>query len=170
MKLIKLTNENYIICNNDIIKEGDYYVHNQKPNGLRILNTFPLPMDAKKVTHSTQPNKGMENVTFISLREIEELLGEIDVEQKAEDSYYTRHQTYNSEYILAYKEGYNQALEDNKEKNYTEEDVRVAIRLATTSKYDHRLEFYSEQDILQFLQLPTSWEVEFIDGKLKLKN
>jgi hypothetical protein len=46
----------------------------------------------------------------------------------------------------------------------------VAIRLATTSKYDHILMFYSEEEIIEFINQPkTSWDVEFVDGKIKLK-
>jgi hypothetical protein len=67
-------------------------------------------------THSTIDIKG---VLPLSLQEVKELIGEVDVETKVEK--YTSHD------MFWYKQGYNQALEDNKEKKYTEDDMIDAI-------------------------------------------
>ena len=47
-----------------------------------------------------------------------------------------------------YIDGYNKA----KENTYTEEQVREAIDMATTSKYDYKLNFYSSDEIIQSLK------------------
>ena len=52
--------------------------------------------------------------------------------------------------LRGYLEGYNKA----KENTYTEEQVREAINLATTSKYDYKLHFYNADEIIQSLKQP----------------
>ena len=50
--------------------------------------------------------------------------------------------------VRGYLEGYKKA----KETLYTEEQVREAIDMATTSKHDYKLEFYSSDEIIQSLK------------------
>lgn len=77
-KLIKLSNTHYVICDNSEIKEGDWYL--TFVNDAIIGEPRKCEDDSynfskcKKITHSTQPNKGMENIVFISLLEVEELV------------------------------------------------------------------------------------------------
>lgn len=205
MKLIKLSTDHYIIVDDSEIKVDDYFYNGKAVakmcNQWMITFTAMDAIKCKKITHSTEPIEHSYNSTSngfnmrqmssdvelvydeiqqLSLSEVKELLGEVDVEKKAEKKYpiimRTKTKigggTYNTDVNFSdrysYMQGYNQALKDNKDRKYTEEDMRVAIRLATTSKYDHILEFYSEADILQSLQPPTSWDVTFVDGKLKL--
>lgn len=76
----------------------------------------------------------------------------------------------------SYRIGYYQALEDNKELKYTEQDIKKAIFLYTswltggtaTYKVGETAEQKIEQ-IIKSLQYKTEWEVGFIDGKLKIK-
>lgn len=76
----------------------------------------------------------------------------------------------------SYRIGYQQALEDNKELKYTDQDIKKAIFLYTawltggvaTYKVGETAEQYIEKIILS-LQYETEWEVQFIDGKLKIK-
>jgi hypothetical protein len=49
------------------------------------------------------------------------------------------------------RKGYNKAKETYK---YTEEDLRKAIEMAITSKYEYKLEFYNQNEIIQSLQQP----------------
>lgn len=62
----------------------------------------------------------------------------------------------------------NQAIEDNKDRKYTESDIKLAYMQG------HNRAFYgntdSLKDYIQFIQPKQEWEVEIIDGKLKLKN
>ena len=64
--------------------------------------------------------------------------------------------------------GYNQALEDNKERKYTEEDMRKAYYQGHKSGLGSENGLTFEHTI-QSVQPQTEWEVEFVDGKLKLK-
>lgn len=53
---------------------------------------------------------------------------------------------------------------ENKDKKYTEEDLRNVIRI-----YSHADNELSIGEIIQSLQPPTEWEVEIVRGKLKRK-
>jgi hypothetical protein len=56
----------------------------------------------------------------------------------------------------------NQALEDNKGKKYTEEDVISIVKKSRETGL-------TAEYLLLSLQPKTEWEVEIVDGKLKLK-
>ena len=110
----------------------------------------------------------------IPTSQAKELLGVVDVEKKANKQWGNVHRTG----VLGYIEGYKQALEDNKERKYTEEDMRKAIEIAQTTSYVSTQLFsdqssvkhnFRAEEIIQSLQPKTEWEVEFVDGKLKLK-
>lgn len=61
----------------------------------------------------------------------------------------------------SFKAGYNKAREKYK---YTEEDIRKAIDMATTSKHDSTLIFFNAEEIIQYLhQYPTEFECEMED-------
>ncbi len=120
-------------------------------------------------THSTIDIKG---VLPLPLQEVQELIGEVDVEKKAETKYPksefwvgsnpSRLYDENAKDRRCFLEGYNQALEDNKEKKYTEEDV---ISIVEKSRETGLTAEY----LMLTLQPKTEWEVEIVDGKLKLK-
>lgn len=108
------------------------------------------------------PNKKM-----FPTSEAKELIDVVDVENKA-FRYTNRFTDYLSPKEFncmkeSYVSGYNQALEDNKDRKYTEEDMQLALYEARC-RQEHSIE-----EIIQVLQPKTEWEVEFIDGKLKLK-
>ena len=179
MKLKKISKEHYIICDDSEIKEGDWYLCWESKSGVStdctIDNTFSHWIvgadNYKKITHSTQP---LDKSLFftdrvwgckrLSLGEVKELLGEADVEKKAleispieldEDEF-----DVNETHRVTWIDGYNQALEDNKEKKYTEEDLMKFYKYVKT---------HTVTEALRHIQPKTEWEVEFVDGKLKLK-
>ena len=124
----------------------------------------------QKITHSTIP-KGMmlmEGIERLSLQEVKELIGEVDVEKKARDIF-EKHIGSNAElgYIPIKKEdvinAVKEALVVNKDKKYTEEDMRIAFFNGGNMK-----EIEEFNSFIQSLQPKTEWEVEFVDGKLKL--
>ena len=133
MKLIKINTDHYVVVDDD---------------GTR--------------THSTIDIKG---VLPLSLQEVKELIGEVDVEKKAE-SYAKDGLVLDTPYanglFYGYIKGYNQALEDNKEKKYTEEDVISIVKKSRETGL-------TAEYLLLSLQPKTEWEVEIVDGKLKLK-
>jgi hypothetical protein len=70
--------------------------------------------------------------------------------------------------------GYNQCLEDNKEKKYTDEQLKQALDKAFMNGFSHAKNFNkqinaSTYEIMQSLQPKTEWEVEIDDnGDLKI--
>ena len=208
MKLIKLTNEHYIICDDSEIKEGDWLY--SFDNGLIVqankgsadtINSKSLNGKGYgKITHSTQPlecdkmwtpvngKQWMCNTMLccgkilnpktkpISLQEVKELIGEVDVEKRAEKFIGCKYDDIedNIDQIGydSFIRGYNQALEDNKEKKYTEEDIELlAAELIGKYRLGQIKEAEDVYKIINSYRVPkTEWEVEFVDGKLKLKN
>ena len=175
MTLKKLTNDHYIIVDDSEIKEGDWYYHSIWQELFCLYKdtmhnkAFELEK-AYKITHSTQPLEWFGG-EIIFLSEVKELVGVVDVEKKAleispveldEDEF-----DVNETHRVTWIDGYNQALEDNKEKKYTEEDIKKAIEFGHTSYTPFADVHYS--NFIQFLQPKTEWNVDFVDGKLKLK-
>lgn len=229
MKLIKLKENHYIIVddsdnvNDSEIKEGDWYENNgvifRADDKFDEGNNPNQNEKNKKITHSTQPLNTKFNDWFdaqiITLQEVKELLDEgMDVEKKVKD--------YVQELIDCKSVGehertwisaicnqmYTQALEDNKDKKYTLEDLEAAacFGMILEKSKDDKYKLSNDEEWEGFIQslqpkteweyvgeckgnngngcfmdssghdcgcykrVPkTSWEVEFIDGKLKLK-
>ena len=187
MLMKKLSEEHYIVMGDSEIKIGDIVVE-KLLTGKYELFTIHTQNDIdrqtqKKITHSTQPESlgmgWMQSVQPLFLSEVKELLGVVDVEKRGEKKYPksefwvgsgpSRLYDENAKERRTYIEGYNQALEDNKEKKYTEEDMRKAYYQGHKSGLgsDNGLTF---EHTIQSLQPKTEWEVEFVDGKLKLKS
>ena len=230
MKIIKIKEDYYVVVDDSEIKEGNWYLigrtiyHCLKniPKDLHNENKI------FKITHSTQPlgvkpitdkvviqeNKAgkplisaqyveldmSSTVKLLSLQEVKELIGEVDVEKKEiilTDSqkellkmgsvfYKDSSVIYYLPYIIINENNkwYIQ-LEDNKEKKYTEEDLRKAIQLAwEADSIDGTVDLnivlhygdnndlrtkWSEDEIIKSFQPKTEWEVEIVDDKLKLK-
>lgn len=155
MKLIKLSDIHYVVVDDSEIKEGDWFI-NETNNIEQGISNYPyksLSPECKKITHST--NIDWNEVYYIPLSEVKELIGEVNIEEKA--------WKYNPFMRVAYIKGYNQCLEDNKEKKWTDADV---IRIVEKSRQTGLTAEY----LMLSLYSQTEWEVEFVDGKLKLKN
>lgn len=168
MTLIRLEDYHFVIVSDDEIKVDDIVLENyvDGSKGLEHIQTLNdiHPILHKKVTHSSIPIVG---ISLVEKSEIKELIGEVDIEKRAELNGHPESGQFYS-YKEGFVDGYQEAIEDNKDRKYTKSDIRIAVRLATTSKYDHKLEFYSEEEILKLIEPKTQWEVEFVDGKLKL--
>lgn len=189
MKLIKINTDHYIIVDDSEIKEGDYHFDFDK-NEIDTWkgNLYSNRLKCKKITHSTQPlsdecknctgycEQCVDGTKPLSLSEVKELIGEVDVEKKAINSWEGCDGCDANDELFftnGYQRGYNQALEDNKEKKYTEEDLRKAWdsgREYANDYWEARGEKYmiNFDNFIQSLQPKTEWEVEFIDNKLKL--
>jgi hypothetical protein len=178
MKMIKLSEEHYIGVDESEIKEGDFVYSSDGGIFKRHIDNpcqtiFPI----SKITHSTQPIEnlngalGWKDIDILLLSEVKELLGVVDVENKAIE-WYNGEPKYNSNYVAdpySWKEGYNQSLENNKERKYTEEDIRAVFIhgfLLGVDRGEYSIDM-ENKSLSKYLQL-TEWEVEFIDGKLKL--
>lgn len=180
MKLLKLSEEHYILADKIDINVGDwvtdtYLVYQCKDN--RSL------LGMRKVTRSTQPlgivhgDSNKETITYgstghLPISEVKELLGLVDVDRKAEEANgYALYGSPNGEKYLAFREGfvigYNQATKENK---YTKEDM-VEWTMCMIAQYVQGNTNIWDRDMLHksLPQPKTEWDVEIIDGKLKLK-
>lgn len=127
----------------------------------------------------------------IPTSQAKELLGVVDVEKKAFELAILFHNTYeklapafgyetrldtkvfdknsaNGKLMIAVCKEIYQALEDNKERKYTKEDMLKAYREGENVRYSRVGEAVLEKQFIQSLQPKTEWEVEFVDGKLQL--
>lgn len=131
-----------------------------------------------------------DKVKEISLSEVKKLIGDVNLEEleliyhqqlieRREVARNFRGQVagnhpdmFTSREILnmmeGYSDGYAQALEDNKSKNkqYTEEDMRYMFECGRNYQNNAEVTFKVSMD---FIKHRIEWEVEFVDGKLKLK-
>ena len=180
MKLIKLSSDHYIIVDESKQPVEGYYYDNFIKD---IRDTrgaeYGQADHCWQITHSTQPLEYTNEdhlhwykIEQLSLSEVKELLGEVDVEKKA-TGYANTFIGEESTADVDYKAGYIAALEDNKGKIYTEEDIIKVVRLSLedaeksvlwSKEYPQKL----ADKILQSLQSPTSWDIQFVNGKLKL--
>ncbi len=101
-----------------------------------------------------------------------EVLGLVDVDRKAVNfsKRYSNHDDSQEAVYDGYNEGYKQCLIDNKEKKYTEEDI-VEWTMCMIAQYVQGNTNVWDRDMLHksLPQPKTEWDVEIIDGKLKLK-
>jgi hypothetical protein len=170
MELIKINQDHYIIVDDSEIKKGDLCYdpegspgHNGIKYVVKCLRTAPdsyWNKHCKKITHSTQPFH-FDFIEPLILSEVKELIGEVDVEKWARSQFSSEPNDYEEIYYLGLINGYNQALEDNKKKKYTENDV---IQILEKSR---ETGLTAEYLMLTF-KLETNWEVQFDQEKLKL--
>lgn len=178
-KLIKLSDTHYIVVNDSEIKEGDwfYYKHfgediiAQAKETTDLVNLNNPDRYFKKVTHSTQPlskecktctgycEQCVDETNSLSLSEVKELIGEVDVHLKAMSKYSLGEINNEHDFTL----GYNQAIEDNKDKKYTEEDLKKAYMVGKHGGVTQT--YYEFDDYIQSIQPKTEWEVEIVKQK-----
>jgi hypothetical protein len=201
MKLIKINTDYYIVVDNSLdFSETDYYWDDKQKEIRTGSNNHVTGGYKIKITHSTQPlecdrmwtpvngKQWMCNTMLccgkilnlktkpISLQEVKELIGEIDVEKKAHN-WSTRQTTRSTDYwrsmVSTYVEAYTQALEDNKERKYTEAQLIWAIQEAYGHGQNDEFDGVNKAEksiivITNYLQPKTEWEVDIINGKLTL--
>jgi hypothetical protein len=181
MTLIKLSEDHYVLTDDSDISIGNIVAEKLLTGGYELFTIHTLNdidrQTQKKITHSTQPESlgmgWMQSVQPLFLSEVKELLGVVDVEKRGEKKYPksefwvgsgpSRLYDENAKERRTYIEGYNQALEDNKERKYTEEDIIKMIEKSRTTGL-------TAEYLILAHQPQTEWEVAFVDGKLKLKS
>lgn len=175
----KLSEDHYIVVDDSDIKIGDVVAERLLTGKYELFTIQTLnDIDEQtqiKITHSTQPESfgtgWMKSIQPLFLSEVKELLGVVDVEKKAKERY-TEKDFAPGEILIrkiAWINGYNECLEDNKEKKYTETDIKNAI-IRAYSMMGNTIDVGYFNEVIQSLQPKTEWEVEIVDGKLKLKS
>lgn len=185
MKLIKLSESHYIIVDDSEIKIGDYAIHNNKEyrekyNELPILctesNCLSIQEHWNKVTHSTflinestQPDTEFywNTIKEISLSEVEELIYGYSVEKMAEK------ECIGNQAKRGFNKGFQAAMELKKDKMFTVEDMRKMYnmscgKIGLGELFDQTENNKRFDDFLKPILPKTEWEVEIINGKIKL--
>ena len=170
--LIKITDDHYVVVDDSEIKENDW-VLDVYDNSIKLISsTIILPLDKdywKKVTHST--NILINGMGILYISEVKELIGEVDVEKKAEYDWMLHTEgsivvTDKNDWKSGFHHGYNQALEDNKDKKYTLEDMKCMFQCGRNYQNNAEITFKVS---MEYLQPKTQWEVTFDEqGKLRL--
>jgi len=127
-------------------RDNDYWLHNE--SGETIASSWGVP--GKK----------------LSIKNCNEIFGEINIEQLAEDDWDIYGEQFKNTPIWDYREifiaGFNKAMELNKDKQFTLEDMRKAMDWIMTQYF----EFHEQpttgrrEQYLKSLQQPTEIEVE----------
>ena len=178
----KLAEDHYIVVDDSDIKIGDIVAEKLLTGKYELFTIQTLnDIDEQtqiKITHSTQPESfgtgWMKSIQPLFLSEVKELLGVVDVEksmwyERNLQNPYSSDSPSNTGFNKGFELGYNQAIEDNKDRKYTREDLLDAYTwgfLEGTERGDDVTD--SVNKFSQALQPKTEWEVEIVDGKLKL--
>lgn len=174
-KLIKLSDEHYIVVDDSEINEGDWVIE--------LLNKviFQLKVDGnnysdstfKKIIHSTKPlGVGwQQEVIELSLSEIEEAIQGYSVEKMAEE--YVNDESYlpvhREENYRSYINGFKAHQELVKDKLFTAITVElIAAELILKYRLGKIKEAEDVENIINSYLPKTEWDVEFVDGKIKL--
>lgn len=185
MELIKINTNHYIIVDDSKIEQNDWMQRNDEyPQAVADFR-WDFKGEYRKVTHSTKELGS--NVKYLSLGEVKKLIGEVNLEeleliyhqqlmQRREVAKNFRGQVagnhpdmFTSREMLSmmegFTDGYTQALEDHKNKQYTEEDMKYMFECGRNYQNNAEVTFKVSMD---FIKDRVKWEVEFVDGKLKL--
>jgi hypothetical protein len=193
MKLIKINTDHYIVVDNSLdFSETDYYWDDKQKEIRTGSNNHVTGGYKIKITHSTQPIEQYYGATDgtipfvyhkiieLPLSEVKELLGEVDVLQESKNYVLSKFKSDTDleqlncyKHIETYIQGYNQALEDNKERKYTEAQLIWAIQEAYGHGQNDEFDGVNKAEksiivITNYLQPKTEWEVDIINGKLTL--
>jgi hypothetical protein len=217
-KLIKLSDNHYIVADDSEIKEGDFrcqkstfldgtsktikdyhnavweikqttkkelpYVHRAQYG----KNSMDGICGCYKITHSTQPlipnTKGVTaanhseyvlgNIKPLSLSEVEEVIYGYSVEKMAENfaNYAMEEMQWASRMkrctISSYIQGFKAHQELVKDKLFNLNEVLEEMCLLSESKDEEKYIIKAFKRYKKIKQSKTEWDVEFIDGKIKL--
>jgi hypothetical protein len=155
MKQEIIYTEHYaLIVSDEIITVGDWFF-----NGEHILQASRITdiiIDTEgqwseiKTSKKVIAHRPLEDAPILEgVPLLPEFNKKDDVEKKSRD--FVKYVGGSQEQRLAFIDGY---LEAKATYKYTEEDLRKAIEMAITSKYEYKLEFYNQNEIIQSLQQP----------------
>lgn len=182
MKLLKLTDNHFIIVDESTAENAEYCCHLVTKNIVQQENNSYYN-DWKKITHSSHPFKMYAPLTindmglgYLPLHEVKELIGESISFEKGnsilENNW--KHKNWLHTHVDACIIGYEEALKDTKVKQFTDEDVASIIFDLIRNTTEGTLRSWEKRHFLSIIQekikQPTEWQVEWDEkGNLKLK-
>jgi hypothetical protein len=153
------TEKYLLICDDSEIRVGDWFYSNVLKECTRVLGVWE-----DKVKYLNSNLETFKVISHLPLNEAPYLDGvpvlpslpkEDDVKELFKEEYEQARKRGSQDYAEGYYggifDGYEQAREKYK---FTEEDLRKAIDMATSSKNDYKLNFYKPNEIIQSLQQP----------------
>lgn len=180
--LIKKQDGNFILCNDEPIDmkrplqvTGEEKISWEHPQVPYHIKEDDYPYEILASLHKTE---GVPTLTFdeVLAREI----GYVDMLKKCNEIYdmhpinievYGDSESKNT-YQAGVWDGYLQAIEDNKERRYTEAELRIAIDMARGFTFDqhwNKYENHKTDEIISSLH-KTSWKVEIEMGEYRLND
>lgn len=177
MKLIKLNKEHYIIVDGFEVKEGDFMYDIDGDIGIAIGEDKSQWEGNMKIIYSF--GKKIDGVINKPLSEVEELLFGYSAQKLAESRWNEatanlKLDTLNKGmWCGGFQHGFNAHKELTKDKLFTVKDLEKTLKELSKKFFMNPnftlLDAVNESiKIIDLLQ-PTEWEVEFINGKLTLK-
>jgi hypothetical protein len=159
MKLIKIDGYYIVVSNESPAKEytGYYFMYGK----IFHTNKYMLQSGCKNLIASQNPEHNLPIITFSD--EVAEKLGIVDVEEKANDA--TDKKGYGKEeggeYKDGWEDGYNQCLSNNKDKQFTLEQIRVLTNSVLEFISHHEPEEFDNWFNKKLQRLTkTEWDVE----------
>ena len=186
-KLIKLSEEHYIVVDDSEIKENDwyYYPSHKVGAGIKQFNIKEhfkeepcitlANLKAKKITHSTLPLSDKPHYAeygMLALSECEELTQGYSIDRIYAD--YCENYPYEDYLVFGlFEDGFKAHQKLVKDKLFAVEDIEKAVELARKKdeyKFDGKPTDYihTEIEIIQSLLPKTEWRIE-IDENNKMK-
>jgi len=185
-KLIKVSEDHYVIVDDSrksLLSKGGsgYYLgHNHKIYSISDISNKPV---IGQITHSTQPleykfssfvYKGYDN---IPLSEVEEAIYGYSVKKMAQSAFthpdFGKYKIGSVAYYNGYKDGFKAHQELTKDKLFTVKQMKKALSVVYKDWYQDighsentEDEYYNR--IIQSLFPKTEWDIEIVDGKIKL--
>jgi len=128
---------------------------------VKLLSDYFVIKDGDTTVASTEST---DNVQKLSLLKIKELIGEPRSRELFLEDLKNRdiHPLEKLGTMKGFMLGWGLCEGENQDKKYTEKDLRKAMRLF------HERELKTIDDVIQSLQPRTEWDVEFVDGELRL--
>jgi hypothetical protein len=154
-----------------LIKQGNEYFLRS------LIKDIPSSINVYHKISETEGEFGFgKHSGKLSIQNCDEIFGVVDVEKLVEDSYIKHYKKNNLSldeliqrscgFIVGFKNGFNKAMELNKDKVFTIEDMIKAIDFDSFEN-EHEGKFYeSKEKFIQSLQQPTEIEVEIIMDKI----
>jgi hypothetical protein len=175
-KIIKLSENHYIIVDNTIIKENQWYCNNKKlflADSIFDQGNNPNQnTHNERVTHSF--GKKLKNVINKPLKEAEEAINGYSVEKMAEDfaNYAMEEMQWASRMkrctISSYIKGFNAHKELVKDKLFNLNEVLEEMCLLSESKDEEKYIIKAFKRYKKIKQSKTEWNVEIVDSKITI--
>lgn len=184
MFLKKIADDHYVVVTDEPIKEGNWFYNPHLKEIHQAINP-PYPSDMFKITHSTKPLNTDFNdwfdVKMIDLSYVKSLFGESIDYDKADEILHSKwcrddnRVSWLGTHTEACIIGYEKAIDDNRHKRFSEDDLRKAFEygklvIIYNSRGQYTSQKEKQQAFEQLTQPKDTWEVYFDENNdLKLK-